>query len=238
MKWFCLLFALVFAGLANGVENDSSYVVEISEEQVRDELDGRIPIIASKLGAKVKIINALVDFKHDGSIDIEAGFESSGYGVTGEGALVVNSRVVYQKGDFYLTDVKVREFEHAFHDKEQVDNIKKAAKGILKKFASKLTVDDDMGSREAIDKLSKKYTPLIKEKVVGGLKEKLVATPIYSLKGKGLKYDIAAAALQKIEIQENGFKVYLSVSTISWVVVSAMFVPILFILALVFGNRR
>lgn len=238
MKWFYLLLAVMFAGFVNSAENDDTYVVEISEAQVRGELAGRMPITASKLGAKVKILDAQVDFKHDGSIDIEAEFESSGYGVSGEGALVVNSRVVYQKGDFYLTDVKVHDFRHAFHDQEQVNNIKKAAKGIFKKFATKLTVEGDAESKEAIEELGKKYTPIIKEKVVEGLREQLVTTPIYSLKGKGLKYDIAAAALKKIEFHENGFKVYLNISAISWAVFAAIFAPILFLVALAVGNRR
>ena len=156
--------------------------IRITEDQVHDTLDDHIPLSHDVGVAIIEVRDANVQFFGDGetgSVGLAAKISVDSFGLGGKGSADTISRLRYSRGAFYLTDMKLDDFE-----------VKPTAATRVKLLAWKKAVEtflDDLGEdirdREGEaafeDFLTRRETigPLLRD----ALDEALGDVPVYRL---------------------------------------------------------
>lgn len=114
VRWLVWIVGGVVALTAATLAFVPDIEVRIREDQARDAIDARIPLTRESEIGTFEVNRARVRFLGDGetgAIGIEAAISVASFGLGGKGEANAVSRLRYESGAFYLTDLRLDDFE-------------------------------------------------------------------------------------------------------------------------------
>ena len=204
-----LLAVLVLCGIGI-VLFAKDFEVKISEQTAQEAINAQIeagPV--KKLGVKIELKKAEIDFRSDNTMKISADFgtETLGYRHTVDG--IFQSGISYRSPRIYLDNispVKV-DVESDEKTKEELGEIKSAARKFLQRQKDRVQTED---TKAALDKVIGKNDEAFQETIIKASYGFFEFVPIYNLNNAGYKGSLASLALKDVYFTDDHAVVTLS----------------------------
>ena len=141
--------------------------VRIEEDRVRDAIDARIPLTQETGLGTAEVNRVRVRFIGDGesgAIGIEARIAVESFGLGGKGEADTVSRLRYENGAFYLTDLRLDDFELEPTAATRVKLLawKKAVETFLDELGEEIRTEDGEAAFEEFLKNREALGPLLR----------------------------------------------------------------------------
>ena len=158
--------------------------VRFTETEAQDAIEERLPLIMDYDNYRLDVTDVEVDFQgrgEKGRVAIFSAFKIEGLGLAGSGNIETTSRVRYDDGAFYLSDLLLDDFEIT---PSLASRAKLAAwKKLMDTFIDQVEADlEEQGDREALAKfadLKAQIGPVVR----AALNRRMGEIPVYRLKG-------------------------------------------------------
>ena len=221
------LVSIAGAGLIAAAIFAPDITVTIPETKVAEVIETQVPMEIKKNGVDAVINEASVDFLDTNKLRISAEFTADGYGVAGDGNLVASSGLTYRGGNFYLSDIKVEEiaFDPNKESAETISDATSVTKTLFNAARDKFLVGED-GDAGPANRLTEKALKWVKVEAMTKLNTELTKIPVYSLNDKGMKMNMAKAALKDIRFTEATAEVTLSPSKVALLILGSILIGI------------
>lgn len=204
-----ILFVLVLCAIGI-VLFAKDFEVKISEETAQDAINAQIkagPV--KKLGVKIELKNAEVDFRADNTMKISADFATETLGYRHEVDGIFQSGISYRSPRIYLDNispVKV-DVESDEKTKEELGEIKSAARKFLQRQKERVKSEDNKAVLEAV---IGKDVEAFQENIISATYGFFERIPIYNLKSAGYKGSLASLALKDVRFTDDHAVITLS----------------------------
>ncbi len=161
--------------------------VVIPEEKVRAAIEDRIPLRTEADEFAFEVRDAEVEFydnNNKGGISIRTEVRLSGLGLAGKGTANTSTSVRYEKGAFYLSDLRLDdlEIEPTLASRAKIAALKKAFQAFLDDVEADIALDDP-DAADAFAEFRKLFVPVVRT----ALDENLGKIPVYRLRGSAAK---------------------------------------------------
>jgi hypothetical protein len=169
--------------------------VRISEKMVRQAISEQIPqTYGDPEAIQAEITSADVDFLDEGekgSVHLEADVDLSGFGLAGSGAANITTRVRYEDGAFYLSDLALNDFElkPSLATRAKLLAWKKILEQFLDETAEEIRLRDGDAAFDEFEMRRRTFGPIVME----AIDERLGTIPVYRLEGGLAQYAIFLA---------------------------------------------
>ncbi|MCG3268761.1 hypothetical protein [Yoonia sp. I 8.24] len=214
-----------------------SKVIEISPDQIDQALKENIPYEVDSLATTVTVHEAKVYLTDNGQIQLHAQFEARGFTLEGIGSAQVNSAVRYERGKFYLTDLKRDhiQFELSENSTETVSDVRATLDGILRRETEEANESGDPERIAAIERRRNYIETEMEADALAALDTFLGTFPVYNLQRAGGALTLAALAIDTVEITHDKIFVTLSLQTLILRVAGGL-ATTFFLLVVAFGQ--
>ena len=204
-----LLAVLVLCGIGI-VLFAKDFEVKISEQTAQEAINAQIkagPV--NKLGVKIELKKAEVDFRPDNTMKISADFgtEALGYSHTIDG--VFQSGISYRSPSLYLNNISPVKVEVQSDDetKEELSEIKSAARKFLQRQKDRVKSEDN---KAVLDAVIGKDIEAFQDNIVSATYGFFEKIPVYNLNKAGYKGSLASLALKDVRFTDDHAVVTLS----------------------------
>ena len=186
------------------------FEVKISEETAQDAINAQIkagPV--KKLGVKIELKTAEVDFRPDNTMKISAEFgtETLGYSHKVDG--IFQSGISYRSPRLYLDNISPVKVEVQSDDetKEELGEIKSAARKFLQRQKDRVKSENN---KAVLDAVIGKDLEAFQENIISATYSFFEKIPVYNLKSAGYKGSLASLALKDVRFTDDYAVVTLS----------------------------
>ena len=186
------------------------FEVKISEETAQDAINAQIkagPV--KKLGVKIELKTAEVDFRPDNTMKISAEFgtETLGYGHKVDG--IFQSGISYRSPRLYLDNISAVKVnvQSDKETKEELGEIKSAARKFLQRQMDSAKSED---TKAVYDKVIGVNEDAFQENIVKATYVFFEFIPLYNLNNAGYKGALASLALKDVHFTDDYAVVTLS----------------------------
>ncbi len=208
--------------------------VDIAESRVQSEVAQRLPMTIEKSGITTQITDLEVDFLDSDKVHVDIEMDLSGFGAGAHASGAATSGLRYSDGDFFLEDIDLSDFD-VTPTKSTVGFLADAsatANSLWSKF-KKDKLEDDPEDAQAAERLKDRALSKLKPAALTMANSALENIPVYTLKGKNLKMDLAALALVDVHFRDQSVQAELSpLRPLVWLASIGAMIAISFVIAL------
>ena len=179
------------------------FEVNISEETAQDAINAQVKAGAvKKLGVKIELKTAEVDFRPDNTMKISAEFGTETLGYSHKVGGVFQSGISYQSPKIYLHNISPVTVDVQTDDetKEELGEIKSAARKFLQRQKDRVKSENNKAVLEAV---IGKDLEAFQDNIVTATYGFFEFIPIYNLKNAGYKGSLASLALKDVHFTDD-----------------------------------
>jgi len=192
-----------------------SITIDIPEAKVRSEVATRLPMTIEKNGVNVLVRSATIDFLESDAIHIVAEADIAGYGLSGAARADVTSGLRYESGAFYLAELDLGDIEISLDQarKSNLGSARDVAGGILGALRERAEALSP-GAGAVLEDVEAATRARVEPAAREALDRALASIPVYDLKGRDLKHDLAALAVEDVNFTAQAAQVRLDPGTL------------------------
>ncbi len=196
---------LLLAMLALAYVFAPPYQATFTQAQIEAEIAKQLPKDIDKALTKIHVKEGVVDLRDDNKVAIATRFDVQGFTLEGTGTVDVVTRIRYESGAFYLTDLRKENLQFTFSDnsKDTLGDVKSAFDRILKRETEEAGDKGDEQRQKTAAKVSNYVQTQLRSDANAALDSFLKSVPIYSLNNQGGVMRIAALALKDVTITDD-----------------------------------
>ena len=186
-------------------------IIEITEAQLAQGLEDNLPYQV-KDTALVTVRAATAQLSDENKIIVTAQFDAAGFTLEGTGTAKVNSAIRYDKGSFYLSDLRHDDirFEFSENSNETISDVSSAIEGLLRRETEEAASSNDANRIGKIAATKKYVETQLRTDAVDVLDHTLASFPVYNLNRAEGNLKLAALALDNFEVSAKKILVTLS----------------------------
>lgn len=191
------------------------YQVSFTQAQIEAEIAKQLPKDINKALTKIHVKDGTVDLRDDNKVAIATHFDVEGFTLEGEGTVDVVTRIRYDRGSFFLADLRKENLQFTFSEnsKDTLGDVKSAFDKILKRETAEAEDTGNTQRQETANKVSTYVQTQLRDDANAALDSFLTSVPIYSLNRQGGAMQVAALALQDVSITDETVTATLSFQT-------------------------
>lgn len=210
---YLLTFSLAILGLAYIFAPPQ--IIEITEAQIAEGLADNLPYEVDN-GVLVTVRSATAQLSDANKIIVSAQFEATGFTLEGSGTANVDSAIRYEKGRFYLSELKHDNvtFEFSENSDSTISDVRSTLEGILQRETEEATSSADQERIERLTGANEYFETTLREDAINLLDSVLGSFPVYDLNDADGRLKLAALALDDVEITSEKVRVTLSLQTL------------------------
>lgn len=190
--------------------------VEIPKSHIDGAIETNLPHELDRGLVTVTVSGATVDPQADGRLRVNAEFTASGLTLEGVGRAAINSRLRYDGGKVYLSDLSTEDIDFQLSDNssETISDIRSTISGILGRETEEAEAEGDAGRLQRLTGASDYIDTQLADDVLATVDGFLKTFPIYDLSRAEGYLSYATLALQDIGVAEGRVLVTVSLRTL------------------------
>lgn len=158
--------------------------IRFTESEARDEIEARLPLVIEHDNYRLDITSVDIDFQgqtEKGRIAVFSAFDIEGLGLSATGKIDTITRVHYDDGAFYLSDLQLEDFEvtPSLASRAKLAAWKKILDTFLDDIEDNLRAEDDLETLQRMTDLKAALGPMVR----AALNRRIGDIPVYRLRG-------------------------------------------------------
>ncbi len=206
---------LVMGALALVYSLTPPIIIHFSEAEMQRMIAQRIPYEVRSSGVDIKVTNVALTLGDDNKAGVVAIFDAAGLTLEGDGRVDVRSDIHYEKGQFFLGDIKKEniQFNWSENSVATLSEFGESLKNLLNRETEEAAQGNNSERKEVLDKVNVYAQAKLEEDAGKALDAFLGRVPVYDLNKNFGMMKLAAFAMDDVVISSEGVTAHLSVQS-------------------------
>jgi hypothetical protein len=186
--------------------------VVFSEQEIKAKIAQSLPYELDESIPRIVVNTADIELRNDDKVDIKTAFDATGATLEGHGTANISSSVLYDKGRFYLSDIRREDvdFQLSQNSNETISDVTSTIRNILERETEEANSSGDPDRIKKMQDANNYVETKLKTDLLERLDHTLRTIPIYNISNQGNWLSLAALSMESVVITDNQVTAILS----------------------------